>query len=112
MGSSFFFELPVYVNEASLKGGKYTLPGTVLSPEVVQTSNSMSYHRNRQAQYLESDSNSESSLLDTNNASSVLDHQNLTLLSTYPSNQSQMNLLNLWDSQSSLNGLSQSVSLP
>ena len=73
MGSSFFFELPVYVNEASLKGGKYTLPGTVLSPEVVQTSNSMSYHRNRQAQYLESDSNSESSLLDTNNASSVLD---------------------------------------
>jgi len=112
MGSSFFFELPVYVNEASLKGGKYTLPGTVLSPEVVQTSNSMSYHRNRQAQYLESDSNSESSLLDTNNASSVLDHQNLTLLSTYPSNQSQLNSLNLWDSQSSLNGLSQSVSLP
>ena len=75
MGSSFYFELPVYVSEASLKGATYLLPGTESSEEVVQTSNHSSY-RNLQPINIEIGKIPKSSCsLDANNASSVLDHQ-------------------------------------
>jgi len=83
MGSSFFFELPIYVNKASLKGATYQLPG---SSDVVQASNHM---RNHGPQYLESGSISESSELNRQTSTST-------------SNQSQMNLQRqLYDSESS-----------
>ena len=109
MGSSFYFELPVYVSEASWKAATYLLPGTESSEVEVQTSNRMSYHRNRLVQYVGiGEIPRSSSSLDTNNATSAIDHQ-LVYLTT--ANQCQMNShsdssqLDADNTKCSLNGL-------
>jgi len=51
MGSSFFFELPIYAHEASWKGSNFVFSGVSPCPEA--TASQMTYHQNRAVQYLE-----------------------------------------------------------
>jgi len=83
MGSSFFFELPIYAHEASWKGSNFVFSGVSPCPEA--TASQMTYHQNRAVQYLESVVETgiqEFSMFETNE-NSTLDHHNDNSLSLF-----------------------------